>query len=139
LGNYGRRKFYREVIPHLRSKILNCFHSLLIFGVFGARSPTKEPSIVCICGGGWCAIYTSSSERNPGRKYFKCKKCEFFAWVDDVARMANKTDDCEELMSLRAEVVKLRAEVEVLKKEADKGKAAACALAKAIGKIVIDD
>jgi hypothetical protein len=49
--------------------------------------------------------------------------------VDDVARRANKTDDCEELMSLRAEVVKLRVEVEVLKKEADKGKAAACALA----------
>jgi hypothetical protein len=59
--------------------------------------------------------------------------------VDDVARMANKTDDCEELMSLWAEDVKLRAEVEVLKKEADKGKAAACALAKVIGKIVSDD
>ena len=69
----------------------------------------------------------------------KCKKCSFFAWVDDIAQMANQIPESEELKSLRAEVVKIRAEAEVLKKKADKGKAAACVLARAIGKIIIEE
>ena len=100
---------------------------------------SKEPSIVCICGNGWCAVYTSRSERNSGRRYLKCNKCCFFAWVDDVAQMANQIPESEEFKSLRAEVVKLRAETEELKNKANKGKATACELARAIGKIVIEE
>ena len=59
--------------------------------------------------------------------------------MDEIARMAYGIPVLEELESLRAENLKLQAEVEELKKKADKGKAAACALARAIGKLVIED
>ncbi|XP_010249324.1 PREDICTED: uncharacterized protein LOC104591895 isoform X2 [Nelumbo nucifera] len=41
----------------------------------------------CPCGVGACLILTSNTEKNPGRKFYRCpgkagRKCNFFQWCD---------------------------------------------------------
>ncbi|XP_043723808.1 uncharacterized protein LOC122670862 isoform X1 [Telopea speciosissima] len=45
------------------------------------------PEMQCSCGAGTCIVHTSRTERNPGRKFYRCpgmqgRRCEFFKWCD---------------------------------------------------------
>ncbi|KAJ4962135.1 hypothetical protein NE237_022045 [Protea cynaroides] len=47
------------------------------------------PEMECRCGAGTCHILTSKTEKNPGRKFYKCPgkdggSCRFFEWCDSV-------------------------------------------------------
>uniref|UniRef100_A0A5B7C4E9 Uncharacterized protein n=1 Tax=Davidia involucrata TaxID=16924 RepID=A0A5B7C4E9_DAVIN len=47
------------------------------------------PMVQCSCGSGICVVRISSTEKNPGRKFYSCprnfdSKCGFFKWCDMV-------------------------------------------------------
>ncbi|VVB14395.1 unnamed protein product [Arabis nemorensis] len=53
--------------------------------------PLPPPSIHCTCGGGFCLTKVANTQRNPGRKFYKCptvrtfaQDCGFFKWCDKV-------------------------------------------------------
>jgi hypothetical protein len=55
----------------------------------GSENLTSEaPICECIINPGLCIICVSQSEKNPGRRYFRCGKvkvedhCRFFKWAD---------------------------------------------------------
>ncbi|CAK7329740.1 unnamed protein product [Dovyalis caffra] len=50
------------------------------------------PVVRCPCGRGNCKVYTASTNKNTGRKFYTCPgdhrtsdKCEFFKWTDVIA------------------------------------------------------
>ncbi|XP_077228954.1 uncharacterized protein LOC143861883 [Tasmannia lanceolata] len=51
---------------------------------------SDPPVWQCDCGGGACLVFTSRTEKNPGRKFYSCPgkpgggKCKFFKWCDTV-------------------------------------------------------
>lgn len=54
----------------------------------GDESGPQAPEKQCPCGGGPCLVLTSSTEKNPGRKFYRCSlredggRCGFFEWCD---------------------------------------------------------
>eukprot|EP00850_Spirogloea_muscicola_P019576 SM000194S04812 [mRNA] locus=s194:27608:29893:+ [translate_table: standard] len=47
-----------------------------------------EPDMMCPCGVGLCLVRTSRTEKNPGRRFYKCPQetgCGFFLWCDEKA------------------------------------------------------
>lgn len=54
----------------------------------GDESGPQAPEKQCPCGGGPCLVLMSSTEKNPGRKFYKCPlredggRCNFFEWCD---------------------------------------------------------
>ncbi|KFK40133.1 hypothetical protein AALP_AA3G335000 [Arabis alpina] len=57
-------------------------------GNYGSDQEFPEKS--CSCGSGVCLILTSNTQKNPGRKFYKCPNkednggCGFFQWCDAV-------------------------------------------------------
>ncbi|KAL1213207.1 Cold shock protein 1 [Cardamine amara subsp. amara] len=56
----------------------------------GVTADQDFPEKTCTCGVGLCLILTSSTQKNPGRKFYKCPireengGCGFFQWCDAV-------------------------------------------------------
>lgn len=54
----------------------------------GDESGHQAPEKQCPCGGGPCLVLISSTEKNPGRKFYRCPvredggRCKFFEWCD---------------------------------------------------------
>ncbi|KAJ4975180.1 hypothetical protein NE237_000286 [Protea cynaroides] len=58
----------------------------------GAERQNTDPSVVekpCPCGLGTCLVFTANTEKNRGRKFYRCPVreenggCGFFKWCDD--------------------------------------------------------
>ncbi|KAJ4981470.1 hypothetical protein NE237_032307 [Protea cynaroides] len=58
----------------------------------GAERENHDPSVVekpCPCGLGTCLVLTANTQKNPGRKFYKCPVreenggCGFFEWCDN--------------------------------------------------------
>lgn len=47
-----------------------------------AASP---PDIHCPCNGGACNVLTSTTKKNPNRRFYTCPSCGFFKWCDQVS------------------------------------------------------
>ena len=47
------------------------------------RANSKERRRCRKCPGGYQKLWTSSTSRNPNRKFWKCKDCLAFDWDDD--------------------------------------------------------
>ncbi|KAF3568518.1 hypothetical protein DY000_02017345 [Brassica cretica] len=60
-------------------------------GSYGSEAGEQDyPEKNCPCGNGVCSILTSNTQKNPGRKFYKCPNreenggCGFFQWCDAV-------------------------------------------------------
>ncbi|KAJ0267005.1 hypothetical protein HA466_0008990 [Hirschfeldia incana] len=60
-------------------------------GKYGSEAGDQDfPEKNCPCGNGVCSILTSNTQKNPGRKFYKCPireengGCGFFQWCDAV-------------------------------------------------------
>ncbi|KAK4766711.1 hypothetical protein SAY87_008353 [Trapa incisa] len=62
-----------------------------------APSQSSEPDKACPCGVGNCVVLTANTERNRGRRFYKCPHkeenggCGFFLWCDGASGMTNTT------------------------------------------------
>ncbi|PKI44614.1 DNA-binding protein HEXBP-like [Punica granatum] len=62
-----------------------------------ARSEASEPEKACPCGVGNCVVLTANTEKNRGRRFYKCPLkeenggCGFFQWCDSASGMNNTT------------------------------------------------
>ena len=62
------------------------------YGGGGGGYANDEPKMECPCGGGPCTVLTARTEKNNGRRFFKCPLgketgCPHFKWVDEVSRL----------------------------------------------------
>ncbi|KAM1164867.1 hypothetical protein ACFX13_024951 [Malus domestica] len=61
----------------------------------GGDSSISVPEKNCPCGYGACLVLTANTEKNPGRKFYKCPLrqenggCSFFEWCDNAASGPN--------------------------------------------------
>ncbi|CAH8392219.1 unnamed protein product [Eruca vesicaria subsp. sativa] len=62
-------------------------------GNYGSEAGEQDfPEKNCPCGNGVCSILTSNTQKNPGRKFYKCPNreenggCGFFQWCDAVVQ-----------------------------------------------------
>lgn len=59
---------------------------------------SDEQQLNCECGAGTCSVVTAKTEKNNGRKFFRCPlpretSCSFFKWCDEVGQSPIKKND----------------------------------------------
>ena len=63
-------------------------------GHFARDCPSRSepPPVLCPCGGGVCVVLTAGTEKNKGRRFYRCPKprgadsCDYFQWTDEAPR-----------------------------------------------------
>lgn len=50
-----------------------------------AAAAASPPVIHCPCNGGACNVLTSTTKKNPNRRFYTCPSCGFFKWCDQVS------------------------------------------------------